>query len=131
MMKKYLSISFFALFILLAFGCEEVPPILNPGGGNNGGGGPVSEQKRQVIIEEFTGIRCVNCPAASEAIEALLGVHGERLVAVSIHAGFFASPLYPESDSGLSNSTGTAILDFLDQPNGFPTAVVNRRQFEG
>lgn len=130
MTKKYLSFGILALFILLSFSCEEVPPILNPGGGNNGGGGPVSEQKRQVVLEEFTGVRCVNCPAASDAIEALLGVHGERLVAVSIHAGFFAVP-FPDATAELENSTGTAILDLLGEPLGYPTAVVNRREFQG
>mgnify|MGYP001797555898 CR=1 FL=1 len=132
MMKKYLSISFLAVFVLLAFSCEEVPPVLNPVGNNNsGGGGPVSEQKRQVIIEEFTGVRCVNCPAASEAIQALLGVHGDQLVAVAIHAGFFAVP-YPEAgEAALENDTGSSLLSLLGQPLGFPTAVVNRRNFEG
>ena len=131
MIKKYLSISFLALFVLLGFACEEVAPILNPTDGTTGGGGPVSTQQRQVVIEEFTGVRCVNCPAASEAIAALVGVYGERLVPVAIHAGFFAVP-YPESaDAGLETSTGGAILTFLGEPLGFPTAVVNRRNFDG
>ncbi len=130
MTKKYLTFGFLALFILLGLGCEEVPPVLNPGGGDNGGGGPISQQRRQVILEEFTGVRCVNCPAASEAIEALLGIHGERLVAVSIHAGFFAVP-YPDATAELENSTGTSILNFLGEPLGYPTAVVNRRKFDG
>ena len=130
MTKKYLTFGFLALFILLGLGCEEVPPVLNPGGGDNGGGGPISQQRRQVILEEFTGVRCVNCPAASEAIEALLGVHGERLVAVSIHAGFFAVP-YPDATAELENSTGTSILNLLGEPLGYPTAVVNRREFDG
>lgn len=129
MTNKYLSGLLFALFLLLGLGCEEVPPVLNPGGDPNDEV-PVEDQKRQVLIEEFTGERCVNCPAGSAAIEALLGVHGQRLVAVSIHAGFFAVP-FPESDAQLANSTGESLLTLLDEPNGFPTAVVNRREFDG
>ena len=127
MTKKYLTLGFLALFVLLGFSCEEVPPVLNPGGG----GGPITTvQQRQVLIEEFTGERCVNCPAGSEAIEALLDVYGERLVAVSIHAGFFAQP-YPESDANLASDVGANVLSLLGEPLGYPTAVVNRRHFEG
>lgn len=127
MINKYLTFGFVAFFVLLGLGCEEVPPVLNPGGG----GGPITgNQQRQVLIEEFTGERCVNCPAGSEVIESLLGVHGDRLIAVSIHAGFFAVA-YPESDDELANETGSAILNLLDAPLGYPTAVVNRRHFPG
>lgn len=118
--------------LLLAFtfsSCEEVAPVIDPCGGDPGG--PMTgPQQKQVLIEEFTGVRCVNCPAGSEAIEALLNIHGERLIAVSIHAGFFAVP-YPESNAELETETGSSILSLLGEPLGFPTAVVNRKQFAG
>ncbi len=129
-MKRILQLSFLA-FVLLAFGCQEIAPVLNPSnGGNPTGSGNVEDQERQVLIEEFTGVRCVNCPAGSEAIEALLSIHGEKLVAVSIHAGFFSTP-YPESQQNLATPEGNAILNLLGQPIGYPTAVVNRTQFDG
>ncbi|MEM1214333.1 MAG: Omp28 family outer membrane lipoprotein [Bacteroidota bacterium] len=126
----HLLASCFALLIVLVSGCEEVPPVLNPGGSASSEVTPVDQQQRQVLIEEFTGVRCVNCPAGSEAIEALLDQHGERLVAVSIHAGFFATP-FDESNEDLSNAQGANIMSLLNEPLGFPTAVVNRRQFAG
>lgn len=120
-----------ALFSALLFTtCDEIAPTLNPDmGGPGGGPGPVDEQPKQVLIEEFTGVRCVNCPAGSEAIERLLSIHGHRLVAVSIHAGFFARP-YPESNEDLSTSEGETIQNLLDAPLGYPTAVVNRVKFD-
>jgi hypothetical protein len=123
---------FLFLFALLTyFGCEEIPPTLNP----NMGGGPgdptdVDSQQRQVLIEEFTGVRCVNCPAGSEAIEVLKGIYGPRLVVVSIHAGSFAPP-YPESLYDFRTPQGNSILSYLGEPLGYPTAVVNRRLFDG
>lgn len=126
-----ISYLFFLFLALRFFACEEIPPTLNPGGGNNNGGNtPVEEQQRQVLIEEFTGVRCVNCPAGSDAIEALLNIHGEQLVAVGIHAGFFAVP-YAESNENLATDAGAAILSFVGEPLGYPTAVVNRTQFDG
>lgn len=130
MLKKYFSLTVLALFILLSFSCEEVAPVLNPGGDGPGEDVPVEDQMRQVLIEEFTGVRCVNCPAGSEAIEVLLNTYGQQLVAVSIHAGFFAVP-YPESDGELETAAGSSILSLLGEPLGFPTAVVNRKRFDG
>lgn len=124
------TLLFLSFFVLLAFSCDEIPPVLNPDTGGPTGPGPVDEQMRQVLIEEFTGVRCVNCPAGSQAIEVLEASYGHRLVPISIHAGFFAQP-YPESQQNLANSTGASIQSLLGEPIGYPTAVVNRTQFPG
>jgi hypothetical protein len=91
---KYFPVAL--LFVIAAFfntGCEEIPPTVTPFMGET----PdtvvdVTSQQRQVLIEEFTGVRCVQCPAGAAEIETLLALHGDQLVAVAIHAGdFFAS----------------------------------------
>lgn len=47
-----------------------------------------ADVKRRVLIEDFTGQRCVNCPAAHEEIERLQQQYGEsNVIAVSIHGG--------------------------------------------
>ena len=43
--------------------------------------------KRCVLLEDFTGQKCVNCPRGTEVIEQLQGVYGENLIAVGIHSG--------------------------------------------
>lgn len=63
--------------------------------------------KRVVLLEDFTGQRCVNCPKAIDVIEQLQNVYGEDVVvAVSIHAG-------PLGFAGNANAIGlsTAIGD--------------------
>ena len=45
--------------------------------------------ERRVLLQEFTGQRCVNCPAAHQVIEKLEEQYGEDLIVVSIHAGQF------------------------------------------
>lgn len=127
--SKYTAILAIVSFVLLGFACTEIAPVLNPGGGGNSGG-PVEDQGRQVLIEEFTGVRCVNCPAGSQAIEALLDLHGSSLVAVSIHAGLFAVP-FNESSEDFATDESRSILSLLGSPLGFPTAVVNRKKFDG
>lgn len=44
--------------------------------------------QRGVLIEDFTGQRCVNCPNATQAIEDLQQQYGpDTVIAVSIHSG--------------------------------------------
>ncbi|MEL7020092.1 MAG: Omp28-related outer membrane protein [Bacteroidota bacterium] len=85
---------------------------------------------RKVLIEEFTGVRCVNCPQGSAEVENLLAIHGTRLVAVGIHAGSFSQP-YPESTIDFRTTAGDEIIDFLGVPLGYPSAVINRSLPDG
>ncbi len=51
---------------------------------------PVSAS-RNVLIEDFTGQRCVNCPNATLEIERLMAQYGgDTIIAVGIHSGPFA-----------------------------------------
>lgn len=51
---------------------------------------PVSVGRR-VLIEDFTGQRCVNCPYATDEIEKLKEQYGDdNVIAVGIHSGPFA-----------------------------------------
>jgi Holliday junction resolvase-like predicted endonuclease len=129
-MKRHLFILFIGAALLSA-SCYEIPPVINPYDGE-----PVDttinieDQERQVLIEEFTGVRCVQCPAGSAEIETLLAIHGERLVAVSIHAGDFAPP-FSQSLYDFRTTEGEGLINLLGPPISYPSAVVNRRLFEG
>ena len=60
---------------------------------------------RNVLIEDVTGQRCVNCPTATSEIEKLQEYYGaDHVIAVGIHSGPFAKsvrgipyPLYTET----------------------------------
>jgi len=113
--------------ILLFFACSEIPP--------NVGGGPIAPGpgtiQKKVLIEEFTGVQCVNCPGGARAIEELINIHGEDLIAVSIHAtDQFATPMV-ESTIDFRLEDSETLLSFIEFPEGFPTAVVNRNLFDG
>ena len=120
-------------FLLFFLACSEIPPVITPAqpGGSGSGSTSVDDQKRQVIIEEFTGIRCVACPAGSAALEDLLAIHGDQLVAVSIHSGFFSSPPHSNTSDNFLTDAGDQILSFLGEPLGYPSAVVNRTPLNG
>lgn len=107
-----------AISVLLWGSCSEIAPVVPPLG------------DRKVLVEEFTGVRCVNCPAGASELENLKSIYGDRLVIVSIHAGDFAPP-YTDSKYDFRTTEGTALEAWLGVPLGYPTAVVNRKKFSG
>lgn len=109
--------------IVLFWGCREIMPVIPPVG-------PPALGDRKVLIEEFTGVRCVNCPDGSAEIENLQSLYGENLVAVSIHAGFFSEP-YPDNLYDFRTPEGSQIQTYVGEPEGYPTAVINRKKFTG
>lgn len=42
---------------------------------------------RVVLLEDFTGQRCINCPKGTEIIEQLQQQYGDTFIAVGIHSG--------------------------------------------
>ncbi len=115
-MKKLLFLICVLSFLFFT-SCTEIGPTINPSGSN-----------RVVLVEEFTGVKCVNCPEGSEQIEQLLDIHGDNLIAVSIHSGFFSTP-YPESNYDFRTEDGTNIENLLGPAIGYPIATINRKTF--
>ncbi len=76
---------------------------------------------RTVLLEDFTGQNCVNCPAAHRVIEALEEQYGSHLVAVSIHAGYFGIAATNKRYTGLMQDDGQKYNDrygIEDYPKG-------------
>lgn len=45
----------------------------------------VADSERRIVLVEFTGFRCVNCPKAAEEAETLKELYGDMLITVSMH----------------------------------------------
>lgn len=82
------------------------------------------EVYRKVLMEEYTGHRCSNCPAAHQVLDQLHSVYGDTLIIVGIHATSLAATNldYPydfrtEVGDQLANDFGI---------NAIPAAVFNR-----
>ena len=90
---------------------------------------PTIESKRNVLIEEFTGQMCTNCPDAHRGLAALTEQYGEQLISVSIHAGVLS--LAEDNGTafvGLKNDEGQEYANRwgdLDKV-GYPCAVFDR-----
>lgn len=79
---KYTSILF--AFLILT-GCKE-DEIIVP---------KVDEivSDRVVLIEDFTGVKCPNCPNASREITNLIGRYPKNIIAVAYHTDFLGTPI--------------------------------------
>jgi hypothetical protein len=89
-----------------------------------------SEQRRNVLIEDFTGHRCKNCPKASKEIANLVDAFGDdRIIGLAIHAGpgnFTGTNTdYP---TDFTTQEGKAIQNFFGT-NFLPVGMVNRENW--
>lgn len=84
------------------------------------------ECKRNILIEDFTGQECSNCPEAHQVINNLQALYGDHVVAVAIHAGYF----------GIAEGSKPNIVGLM-QPDGnsyaehwriafYPAGLINR-----
>ena len=68
-------------------------------------------QGRNILIEDFTGQNCVNCPKATNIIEQLQKEYGaDTIIAVAIHCGYFGVHNSP-TQLGLATDLGDTYYD--------------------
>jgi len=123
------KISLFVLIVLTFAACQEIGPDIKPPSVDDSPLEPTGEVLRNVLIEEFTGVQCVNCPQGAEVIEGLINTYDERLIAISIHAGFFSNPHPIESQLDLSTDTGEDLDALIGPVQAYPSAAINRNSF--
>ena len=83
---------------------------------------------RKVLIEDFTGQACGNCPPAAEALEQIHDLYGSAIVSMGVHADFWAEP-NPHFPEDYRNSVSTELFQFFGIP-GNPNGLVNRKSFD-
>lgn len=84
------------------------------------------DTNKKVLLEEFTGQRCVNCPAAHEIAHNLQEAYGEEnLIVISIHAGFFATPANEPFDHDYRTDAGNTYESYF-QVQTYPSGMVDR-----
>lgn len=75
--------------LLFATACDYVQVPQQTG---TPGGGPTDSTERKVLLEDYTGHFCPNCPRAAEEIDSVHNIYGDKVIPISIHAGDFAKP---------------------------------------
>lgn len=96
-------------------------------------------QPANVLIEDFTGVKCANCPRAQLAAKNILIANPKRVFVMGIHPGkgllnFFVSPFKTPGDDYNSKydfrtPEGADLLTFLGGASQLPIGAINRTKF--
>jgi hypothetical protein len=122
-----IALSFITLVLLIFAACDIVePPYMTDRDIDNG---DTTEVVRKVLLEEFTGHQCPNCPDGTKMAEELKAYYGDQLIIMSVHAGWFARPLDGTFSNDYRTEEGEALNDFFGCIN-YPIGMVNRTDYE-
>jgi thiol-disulfide isomerase/thioredoxin len=96
------------------------------------GNGPAGNiTVRKVLLEDYTGQTCGNCPAAATKADEVQTLFGNNVIVLAVHAGFFAEP----------SATGTYTTDYTTTAGdawdtffgisaaGNPNGMINRKDY--
>ena len=86
-------------------------------------------QQKGVLLEEFTGIYCPNCPDGHKVAAELLLAQPDYFHAISVHAGAFATPRTDVAPDYITDE-GTTLNDYFNVTS-YPSGMINRRAFDG
>ena len=94
-MKKYFYF-ILILFSLTFLTCDKIENPCVPGSNSAAGcPTPVFPPKtpvQKVLVEDYTGHRCIACPPAAVALETIEGTYPQQVIGVGVHANFWAEP---------------------------------------
>lgn len=87
---------------------------------------------RKVLIEDYTGHKCGNCPGAARELRKLDSIYAGKIVPIAVHAGFYAvvNGTYPTDLRSQAGTDWDAAFVISAGP-GNPNGLVNRVGYGG
>ncbi len=107
-MKK-ISFLMFAVFAFLLKANAQEPKFVS-----------TEKQNRNVLIEDFTGVGCLNCPEGHLIANNIVNDNPGRVWTVNIHSGYYAT-----NNPNLKTEDGDIIHNSIHS-GAYPNAVINR-----
>ena len=121
-MKKIFPYLFISAFILVWNSCDKVAfpkqKTTTTSTGNN-------TVVRKVLLEDYTGNQCGNCPPAALIAAGLESQYGNKVIELTVHAGQLSVPGAPPFDYNFQTTVGTDYLNTFGIAS-WPTGLVNR-----
>ena len=112
------GIKIFALVVGLTAGAayaQDTPTLVS-----------TQAQNRKILIEEFTGIGCSNCPRAHKTSNKIVADNPGKAFVMNIHQGSYATDKSPD----LTTEWGNALYNMIEA-DMYPNGTINRHVFEG
>lgn len=96
----------------------------------------VNKSEKVVLLEDYTGMQCVNCPEAASIIDNIHHTFGENFIAVGLHpaSGPYQKPMPIAQGSKELLDLSSADADAYYKKysvKAFPTAMIDRSSFDG
>lgn len=94
----------------------------------------VNKSEKVVLLEDYTGNTCVNCPLAAEIIENIHEIYGDNFIAVGLHpaSGPYQQPIKISGVNCVDMRSNVADAYYKKYSvKAFPTAMIDRMAFDG
>lgn len=117
-----------ALTIALTISCDEITP---PYKHSNPPPPPDSGMKK-VLLEDYTGFRCGNCPRAHDIATDISQLYGDRVIVLAVHAGAHAITTGSRTYNFVTPEGNEIDRHFgIGWGAGTPNGMVDREFFDG
>lgn len=83
---------------------------------------------QRVLLEEFTGVQCNNCPAANAKAVELHDFYGDQVILLGLHSGNFATTS-PDHPRAFNTPEADELYSFFSI-FGVPVGMINREDYE-
>jgi len=117
-----LAVTFGGIFNSCDYVSNAVPTVQN----TSTSGGSTGTVYRKVLVEDYTGHKCGNCPAAARELRKLDSIYSGKIIPLAVHAGFYAT-INSQYPTDLRSQAGTDYDNFFGNSiAGNPNGMVNR-----
>lgn len=137
-MKTIISGLIIGLFTIGLFSCDKVKdPVIKTTSAVGSTFDTVTNASvanyKKTLLEDYTGHKCGNCPAAAVLASSLHDRYKDTLVVIAIHAGFFAktNTEFPVSYTTTVGNDWDGTGGFNISAQGNPNGMVNRKVYPG
>jgi hypothetical protein len=87
-------------------------------------------QVKRVLLEDYTGHTCQNCPAAAAIAHNQEAVYNGKLIVLAVHAGYYALPGTGEFSADFRTDAGNQWNNDF-QIIAYPSGMIDRKEFNG
>jgi len=125
--KKIKSAFLSILIVITLSSCDQINPPYEQTNSHN-----TDTTTKNVLLEEYTGFRCGNCPPAAVVAHQIKQEYGDKVVVVAIHVGQLAMPT-PQHKYDFRTAIGNTLDDFykIGSEIGTPNGLVDRIPYNG
>jgi len=93
----------------------------------------IEAQNKNVILEEFTGVRCPNCPQGHTTAAQILEANPDRVWVVGYHPfnSSYTEPYSGDPDFRRHHADALYTVPYCGSERFMPSAFINRREYAG